>query len=356
MNSESKSIRIVELDALRGIAALAVVFYHYTMQTSLVPENRVPVSFTFPWGDLGVPLFFMISGFVIIMTFDRVMTVKDFLLGRFSRLYPAYWACLLFTFVAVALFGLPSHRIGLKDLLWNLTMMPHLLARAQLADGDYWTLECELLFYGAMALLFKTGALKRVKTVMFLWMLLAAAVVWVINHHEAGSLPFKLAGKVQTVGVLPFIHFFSMGVVFYDLRRQQKWTLGHVLVLGLAVASSLWLDPLPHGWIVLGLASICFAATAGYLPFLKWAPLTFLGGISYPLYLLHQSIGHIALKAMAELHWPPLVAFVVTVSGVILLAYLTSVWVERPAMRWIRDHLRSRRSAPPPSVLVATSQ
>ena len=70
--------RLHSLDALRGLAALGVVAYHYLDQPAY-------------YGLLGVELFFIISGFVILMTLERVPSLLQFAIGRAARLYPAYW-------------------------------------------------------------------------------------------------------------------------------------------------------------------------------------------------------------------------------------------------------------------------
>jgi peptidoglycan/LPS O-acetylase OafA/YrhL len=72
--------RIIELDSLRGIAALAVVFYHYTtrfdakFQTTVITDR-----ISFPYGHYGVELFFIISGFVIFMSVKNDMKPQTFL-------------------------------------------------------------------------------------------------------------------------------------------------------------------------------------------------------------------------------------------------------------------------------------
>ena len=88
-----------ELDLLRFIAALAVVFFHYTFLNA-VRFNQIP---TYPilgdfskYGYMGVELFFMISGFVILMTTINKSPV-DFVISRVSRLYPAFWIALSLT-------------------------------------------------------------------------------------------------------------------------------------------------------------------------------------------------------------------------------------------------------------------
>ncbi len=84
-------MRIKERDALRGLAALAVVLFHYTTQFEKLFGHSNELSWSMPYGDLGVHLFFMISGFVI---------------SRFSRLYPAYWLAIILTTAVVWTYGL----------------------------------------------------------------------------------------------------------------------------------------------------------------------------------------------------------------------------------------------------------
>ena len=66
-----RSQRILELDALRGLAAVAVVFYHYTTRYGQLFGHRDSLTVSLPWGHYGVDLFFMLSGFVILMTLER---------------------------------------------------------------------------------------------------------------------------------------------------------------------------------------------------------------------------------------------------------------------------------------------
>jgi len=109
--------RIVELDALRGLAALAVVAFHYTTLYGELygHSTQPPVSFGF--GNYGVHLFFLISGFVIFMTLERTRTAMDFVVSRFSRLFPAYWVAILMSAAVVYTIGMPSQRATRKKRL-----------------------------------------------------------------------------------------------------------------------------------------------------------------------------------------------------------------------------------------------
>src|SRR5579864_8086350 len=96
--------RIESLDSLRGLAVLMVLFFHYTcrFQPAYYGYPSRP-AIALPFGNLGVQLFFVISGFVITMTLVRCESQFEFLWKRFARLYPAYWFAVTLTFSAVAL-------------------------------------------------------------------------------------------------------------------------------------------------------------------------------------------------------------------------------------------------------------
>src|SRR5690606_6778553 len=89
-----KTARLGELDALRGLAALAVVAFHYTTSYAQQVGHLQPLGFGFTPGNYGVHLFFLISGYVIFMTLEHTRDGMDFVVSRFSRLYPAYWFCI----------------------------------------------------------------------------------------------------------------------------------------------------------------------------------------------------------------------------------------------------------------------
>jgi len=137
-SKDKTSSRILELDSLRGLAIIAVMLYHYTSRyVRLYGFHNTP-PFEFWYGRLGVEFFFIISGFVIFMTLSKTKTGIDFIMSRFSRLYPVFWASVLFTFFIVSLFSLPGREVnGLKAVLANLTMLPNILGYP-LIDGAYW--------------------------------------------------------------------------------------------------------------------------------------------------------------------------------------------------------------------------
>lgn len=93
--------RFLELDVFRGIAALGVVLFHYTSQYSTLFQHSPEMNFYFSLGRHGVELFFIMSGFVILITLERTKSSLDFIVKRFARLYPAYWVAIALTFTVV---------------------------------------------------------------------------------------------------------------------------------------------------------------------------------------------------------------------------------------------------------------
>src|SRR5881397_2950111 len=81
--------RLAWLDALRGIAALVVVYEH--AQDPIFPELRTTVAPWFDTGKFGVMVFFLVSGYIIPASLERRGSIRDFWVSRLFRLYPL-WA------------------------------------------------------------------------------------------------------------------------------------------------------------------------------------------------------------------------------------------------------------------------
>ena len=152
ISNEPKSkdkFRFHQLDGLRGLAALSVVLFHFTNGSN--PYYGQTLVFTY--GGYGVSLFFAISGFVISLTLNSKHRLLDFVKARFVRLYPIFWACLIFSYVITSLFGPESKKVSPLAFLLNFSMAPQFLG-AKPVDGASWTLQIELFFYIAIDVIF----------------------------------------------------------------------------------------------------------------------------------------------------------------------------------------------------------
>ncbi|WP_306252344.1 acyltransferase [Parvularcula sp. IMCC14364] len=135
--------RLTNLDGLRGLAAMAVLLYHYTSVFPRFWPEAQPPGFVIDFGGFGVHLFFIISGFVILMTLERRGATRAFLKSRFIRLYPIFWVCVTFTFLILILFPVLSAGPDWLTYLVNLTMLQDYI-KVQPVDSVYWSLTYEL--------------------------------------------------------------------------------------------------------------------------------------------------------------------------------------------------------------------
>ena len=332
------SERLVELDALRGLAAISVVWMHYSVAFDQHFHHQDALWIRNPLGGYGVELFFMLSGFVILMSLDRATTTLDFVVSRLARLYPVYWAAMLTTFVVVSLCGLPTKSVAPQDVAANLTML-HGLFGFRHVDEVYWTLQCELQFYVVMGLVFALGRRQQV-----LWILAGLTGLALANTH-VGFTDWTGTGlwRLDHYLPLPYFSHFLAGVVFYESR--SGWRRIHTGMLLLCVASLVHREPL-HIALVVVCGAVLLAASRGWFPWLRHPVLAFLGTISYSLYLIHQNVGYVIIRAGYQVGWNGNVSIVVATLVSLLLATGLTFAVERPCNRTLRDRYRDWKKRP----------
>lgn len=327
--------RLAELDALRGIAVLMVLAFHYTTRLGELYPAAAWGGFRF--GEYGVHLFFVISGFVIIMTLDRSERPADFLVARFSRLYPAYWTAILLTSAFLWLAPGPIEPPGASQIAANFTMLQSFF-NVPAVDGVYWTLEVELLFYAMALAVFSAGLLRRPQLPILAWLALTAlyySPLWpaYVEGHRFTGLAARLL-------ILEYAPFFALGVVFYRLYQgAPAWNYALA-----AAAYALILVKWPFT-VSLMIAAACFVlwkVAHGGLALLRFPPLVFAGAISYSLYLVHQKIGHAALIALAQEGWTPAARLAAATLLTVALAAAITFLIERPAMYAIRRRYKAR--------------
>ncbi|GII81468.1 acyltransferase [Sphaerisporangium rufum] len=156
---EARRPRQQWLDALRGIAALLVVFEHSL--DPLLPEVRNAVSPWFDFGQYGVLVFFLVSGYVIPVSLERRGSVRGFWVTRFFRLYPL-WAVVAVLGAGFGLLqvysSLPAQTAAAPwtSGLAHLTMLQDLLQVSSIVNV-FWTLSYEMAFYLLVTAMFVLG-------------------------------------------------------------------------------------------------------------------------------------------------------------------------------------------------------
>ena len=286
---EQKS-RLGELDALRGLAALAVVFFHYTTFYESSFGYKEGLLFNFKYGYFGVHLFFIISGFVIYMSLPKTSNVKDFIVKRAIRLYPAYIVAVLLTFIITYLSILDKLKTTLKEMLLNLTMFQGVLPIGiKNVDGSYWSLGIEITFYIICSIALLLGIIKKPVLLSTITML----SIFTIKILYQNNLIHPIIGDM---GIVNYANLFVAGIMFYQLKNSKnREHIINLVILSTLIYQIIFQGKL-SGIFVLGFILIFYGVIFNKLKFLNNNILRYFGTISYSLYLVHQFIGYILIN------------------------------------------------------------
>ncbi|MGW7576485.1 acyltransferase family protein [Streptomyces sp. NPDC054765] len=344
------------IDGLRLLAAVAVAAFHYLGTTTPRfwgdndPRHFAPVLHEVSrYGWLGVEFFFMISGFVICMScWGR--TPVQFVVSRVSRLFPSYW-CAVLMVIGLVLTARLTHLqaatpIDFRTILGNLTMLPGPLG-VDLIDGVAWTLWVEARFYLLMAVMLFFGITYR-RMIAFCGTWLTLAVVTRELHSAVLDEFFisQYAGLFITGIALYLMHRFGQNLVLwllagfawcYELTLLNDRVAGHAVhpAEGGALSWTVCAAVLTSFLVVLALSGF------GSLARVQWRWLVTAGALTYPFYLVHQSIGiPVAkglLRAVPVLGVLPSMAIAVAFS--LFLSAVLYRMVDGPLGRVLRHHL-----------------
>lgn len=384
-----KSKRIYSIDALRGVAALAVVVWHWQhffaiSGTWMVGWNRAAQPF-YPYlkplydeGWAAVDLFFAVSGFVFFWLYREPVAegrigIPQFALQRFSRLYPIYFLTLV---IAASLQLLFHHATGNWFIFdandWRHFVTSLILAQnwlppdeSQSFNGPAWAVSIEVLLYIIFFVVARLGLRGP-------WQALAVVALGAIIFPHEGQIARGIMG------------FFMGGAVFYATRHIASRTGARSMTkLIAAAASAVWILAIvevycgPIEWLFrsapAGLSR--FLMANAYQEFLfawiliacpltlmalalheevfgaQYARLSYLGDISYSTYMIHFPMQ--LTLALLALHfgWKPMdfqtgVAMILFYGAMIGLGALSYTAFERPMQTLIRGRPKPAALSP----------
>jgi ABC-type polysaccharide/polyol phosphate transport system ATPase subunit/peptidoglycan/LPS O-acetylase OafA/YrhL len=337
--------RLRELDLLRFVAAVAVMLHHFTgvPQGSWNGDPRIifpGISTVTRFGHFGVNLFFLISGFVILMSVWR-RTPGEFAISRITRLFPAYWFSVTLSFVLFMVPGLVGEPSGtVTRFLPNLTMLQSGIGAGPM-EVPYWTLWVELHFYVLVALLVWRGVTYgRCIAFMTAWLLAG------VFAQETNSAFLK------AMLIVDWAPYFIAGMAFFLIYRYGSnvvlwlligccWALGVFYALRTVLPWQAW--PGVHEYVFPAVITFIFVlmafAALHRLSWLRWKPLTVLGSLTYPLYLLHETVSRVVIKQLDQ-RMDPYAVVGIAVAAALVSAYVVYRLFERPAQRVLRAALK----------------
>lgn len=312
--------RIKILDPLRGLAALAVTWYHFSGRD---PNSIIKLSGAYC--ILGVEVFFVISGFVIPYALSqsdyRLSDYPRFLLKRALRLEPPYLVSIILMLLLIFL-SYASHGFqgGQTQHISAIQVLLHLGYVNVFFGYDwilpvYWTLAIEFQFYLSIGLLYPLirNQSQWIRNIT----LVVLGLTFLITPSEAF--------------VCHYVFLFLLGIVTYQYRKKMLDAKGYLFRVALLVICL---------YVGLGMAiTLAGLATALAIAYVNRGagPLKFFGKISYSVYLTHASVGSTILDfSLRRVSGTAsrLSLYIVAIAATILSAYFLYRLVELPAQRW----------------------
>jgi peptidoglycan/LPS O-acetylase OafA/YrhL len=323
--------RFLALDALRGLAAFAVMGQHVDGHIRRL----------LPHGHLAVDFFFVLSGFVLAHAYGEDSSAVGFFRARLTRLYPMYLVGTLLGVIELSLRGTSAVDLAtmVGPALLFLPSIPVGAVYLYPLDAPAWSLLSELV---ANALWFP--ARRRMQGLFGLAVLIAGAAAILVVYAVLGRVGGGAMWSNILAGFARVGFGFTAGTLLYQIWRRTAvrprvpgWV--GALLLGAVLAA-----PLPA---IFDLLEILLIPAVVYLgacaqPVAGWASLSrWLGDVSYPIYTIHLPIigiiGVLVVRPLAGagMQHLALVMLPASFAFVALCATLAERFYERPVRRWL---------------------
>lgn len=261
--------RLVNIDILRGIAALGVTYFHLAGNSGL--SNQMAESGYYGW--LGIVVFFVISGFILPYSMQKVdYIISDFwmfIAKRLLRLYPIYLLAVLLNLTLSLITGREDFKI--EQFFAQLFFLNDLVSLPNMSPV-FWTLNIELQFYLFLGLLFPL--IRTQKSIFFVLLIVLSL----------------LSFKAPTTTIFYWFPYFGLGLLIYKKVFKQISDLSYYICIAFILIYIYFTHDL--GQSIASVFAICFIQLVRIKKESYFSGLFVgLGLISYSLYLTHWEIG-----------------------------------------------------------------
>lgn len=315
---------------MRGVAALLIVAFHYTVayndNSFTTSDLRADWGWRMPWGFAAVVTFFMLSGFLSARWLLASKRPAAFVWKKLKRFYPAYWVCM--TLSCVVLYGwFREASVGFWEWAANLTMVSQLL-RVPFVDGVYWTMQCELVFMLFMAVLIPIRRVRTLRWTLALWVG-AAIALGLAADVRALRLP-------RMVLCSQYCQYFVAGIALWRIGRLGwRAALPEVGILVLCGICAVVQNSPAFTYLgFFGVTAVALLGAERMDRVLDWRnPLVrvlgWVASVSYPLYLFHEMAGFAVIRHMRAAGWAHPLALLLPVALSLGVAWAVHMLVER---------------------------
>jgi peptidoglycan/LPS O-acetylase OafA/YrhL len=340
------SRRKVSWDLVRCGCVTLVMVYHATFTSTLLHPELGTRPFAFPY-QVAASLLLVLSAYFACMTIQRGSLLR-YWVSRMARLLPAFVAAVLVIYLTLRMFPAPGwFEPTPADLAANLFMLTNWQPQSPLIDGSHWTIPLQLMGFTVAALLFRSRWGHGRRIVIVLWSaLLLGMAQWPIRVSNVSALYPVLA---DGFGIHRW-HLFVAGAAIW------LWSTGRIrtshfagLIATCMAAQALHTStPTPDGPVVnwdfvvpvgIGLCVIALAARGPdwdtVVPSWATRAVQWYAGVSYGVFLMHQSLGYLVMRWLNDLGLDPLAQTVGMVCAGITLGWVLTRTVEGPAYRLV---------------------
>lgn len=328
--------RISALNALRGLAAFMVAIDHTILLTTKVHEGPLFYFATF-MGSFAVGAFFLLSGFVIMMSLERV-SVGEFLVQRIFRIYPVIVFAVFARMISQIYFDVrPFDLNTIKIFLLNISLFGNLkLPIESNIEPIIWTLTIEVKFYIISALIYAILKDRVSSSVQKVYYCLAFVFVLLGALFPPISNPARV-DLALAVSTLPFLFIGSLTYFYYskNINLRSYFLLMAAMLFSFSYAPFTYFLFFEKGfssWI-LAYVIFIFAIFSGRLEKNAsnywWA---LLGAISYPLYAIHSAV--VEFLILSHPKSDPNALIIRALILIPVIAYLIHRFVEAPVHAW----------------------
>ena len=343
--------RKLSWDVLRVVFVLLVILYHSTFIGPLVYHDIIPKNLVFPH-QVGASLLLVLSAYFVAATVRRGGArsggTARWCWGKIARLLPPFFvatvnAWLFLRYLAPGGWYLP----GKRDLVANLLMLWHWDPGWGFVDGSYWTIPLQLMAFCLAAVMWRGPLGRGLGLRVVMWAaLIVPALQW---HHLATRAPGSSYAMLADGSGIFRWHLFVAGVAVWMVSTGRlRW--GHFVAIEVAAIAehalqTSVLDPTAGwstDWIAVGLIALgVLAMTAAALgpDWDRWVPpvgrrlVTWLAGISYGVFLTHQTVGYVVMRRLQQLGVGPTLQTGAMILTGVLAGWLLTRFVERPLHR-----------------------
>jgi peptidoglycan/LPS O-acetylase OafA/YrhL len=309
----------------------------------------------------GVPIFFVVSGFLIGMSFNRNPDIKTYSRNRFLRIYPGLWGC----FAVSILILLCCNQITLGTLslrefwFWLVAQLsigqfynPLFLRSFGIGviNGSLWTIPVEIQYYVILPIIVlfiaKYTKLSSKNLILILMAIISLASYGIIKHLTA--LGDSVITKLLNVTIFPHLFMFLLGLIFYyNIHIVRRYIAGSFIVWTLVfICTNLLYHYLPHtifingiSFVVLRILLAVWALSFAYTYCSLSKKLLHKTDISYGIYLYHMPVTNVLIFfGFQHTYIYLIIAVVIT----IVLALFSWWFIESPALKLKKKSLCQR--------------